>query len=140
MPDLTRTLSGPVLRARETTSAVPLYPALWGFGFLNMKRLEAIPLTLAWALEVRYPPQKRGISAMLARYRVKARPNVCNISCAMLSQKVFRNMGEHLALGRSKNKIVWVGFNFHPVGEIQSRPLEGNCHDDTLQYLATFRK
>ena len=40
---------------RATISVIPPYPALWGFGRLNMKGLGAIPFPPACALEVRYP-------------------------------------------------------------------------------------
>ena len=56
------------LRCRETTSAIPPYRALWGFGCLKR----------ACEVEVRYPPHKRGISAILARHHMKTGQNACD--------------------------------------------------------------
>ena len=73
--------------ARLTISAIPPYYALWGFECLNMAKLGAIPLALAYALEVQYHPYKRGISAILARYHMKTRRRARDVPSAILSRK-----------------------------------------------------
>ena len=59
-------------------------------------QLYAIPLALACALEVRYPPCKRGISAIPARYHMKTKLNACDAPSAILSRKGIARFVGHL--------------------------------------------
>ena len=95
-------LSGPrIARYRETISAIPPYCALWGFWCLNMANWVRYPLPLfsavlpwrACEVEVREPPLKRGISAILARYPMKTRRMGAIPPSAILSRKGIARYG-----------------------------------------------
>ena len=65
--------------------------------------LLSVPPRRACEVEVRYPPHKRGISAILARYPLKTRQNACDTPLRYYLERVLRDVGGYLALGR------WVG-------------------------------
>ena len=96
-----KVLSGPVLRARDYLSDTPLLRAM---GFLVSQHgqwgaippppfLSVFPPWRACKVEVRYPPPKRGISAILARYPMKTRQTGAILPSAILSRKGIARYG-----------------------------------------------
>ena len=96
-------LSGPVLRElpRDYLSDTPLACATMGFLMSQHGQLGAIPpppfLSIspwrACKVDVRYPPLKRGISAILARYPMKTRQMGAIPPSAILSRKGIARYG-----------------------------------------------
>ena len=68
-------------RVSKAPSAMPPYQAVWVSGCLNMKRLGGMPLHLLFKLEVRYPPRKRGISAVSTGHHRRVRKTNANSRC-----------------------------------------------------------
>ena len=68
-----------------------------------MAKLGGIPLALACALQVRYPPYKRSISVILGRYHMSTRQNVCDAPSAMVSRKGI-SLGDKV---RFCKRVVW---------------------------------
>ena len=90
------TYSGPVLR--DTARLSQRYPPIarygvfgvstWPIGCDTPPPFQSIsPLESIREVEVRYPPLKRGISAILARYPMKTRQMGAIPPCAILSRK-----------------------------------------------------
>ena len=80
-------LSGPVLR--DTARLSQRYPRIARYGVFGVSTWpigcdtpspfsERFPPWRACKVGVRYPPLKRGISAILARYPMKTRQNACD--------------------------------------------------------------
>ena len=86
--------SGPVLR--PTARLSPRYPLLWAMGFLvshwvrcppPLLSLSPLESTRSGGVIPPPPHNKRGISAILARYHMKTRQNGCDTPFALLSRK-----------------------------------------------------
>ena len=99
-----------IARYRETLSAIPPYCVLWGFWCLNMANWvryppppfsECFPPWRACEVEVRYPPTKGYLSDTCAIYPLKTRQNVRYRPLRYYLERVLRDMGGYLALGRS---------------------------------------
>ena len=109
---------GPVLRdtARLSQRYPPIGNARYGgFWCLNMANWARYPLPLfsafppwrACEVEVRYPPLKRGISAILARYPMKTREMGAIPPSAILSRKGIARYGGVSRTGplRAANRV-----------------------------------
>ena len=88
--------SGPVLRYRETISAIPPPFLRHGFRVSHCGGIgwDALPLACDT------PPCKSGISAILAPYHMKLKKNGCDTASVMLSPEGNARQAVHLGLGR----------------------------------------
>ena len=120
-------------RYRETISAIPPYCALWGSWCLNMANWVRYPLPLFWAfprwraykVEVRYPPLKRDISAILARYPLKT-----------------RQMGAIPPLRYYLEKVLRVGGGVYRTGPLRADPWKSSRKESLCFFgvLSAFSK
>ena len=105
-------VSGPILR--DTARLSQRYPSVAHYGVFGVSTWpigcdtpspfsERFPLEehAKWRCDTPPPPQKRGISAILARYPMKTRQNGCDTHlCDTISNRYCTiGWGGHLALG-----------------------------------------
>ena len=81
------------MRYHDTISAIPPYPAIWCSQCLDFKRLGATPLPLVCTFGLRWPPCKRGISAILPRYHTRRRQNACDALATIVSREGIPDRG-----------------------------------------------
>ena len=86
---VSRSLNGPVLRDIARLSQHGQLGAIPPPPFLSISQLESMRSGSA----IPPPPHKKGISAILARYPVKARQNACDTPSAILSRKGIARYG-----------------------------------------------
>ena len=97
-----------IARYRETISAIPPYCALWVFGVSTWPTgCDTPPLFCAfppWRAcegEVRYPPPQKGYLSDTCAIPYENKANGCDTPlCDTISERVLRDMGGYLALGR----------------------------------------
>ena len=103
IPGISCDLSGPVMR--DTARLSQRYPPIARYGVFGVSTwpigcdtpspfLSVSPLESIREVEVRYPPLKRGISAIPARYPMKTRQSACDTPlCDTLSRKGIARYG-----------------------------------------------
>ena len=139
-------LSGPVVRATATISAIPPYCTLRGIECLNMAKLDAVPLALACALEVRYPC-KRGVSQQyLGDTICKQGQNACDTPSAILSRKDIARYGGYLALAAkitdsmSYEWLMWSLMPWKPHDSTNSVETRKRCWADLMSSWSKLGK
>ena len=133
-------LSGPVLR--DTARLSQRYPPIVCYGVFDVSTWpigcdtpspfsERFPLLRACEVEVRYPPLKRGISAILARYPMKTRQMGVIPPSAIRSRKGIARYGG----GLSRTGLL----SFQKKQNILGDKIQGPSFGTTKETKAPFR-